>query len=545
MNFTFSKDIYSDSQVLKSNHWVYDSMYRLSMESKNAFSLNTTPLSVAELKFYLSEVDSSTLSEYGKELYNKVSDYLNSAPHNNDVNSYANIILAPEYYIRSNDQIETDNHYYYKDNFLSIPLGVGFGENFAFQATPTIGTSFYTQKRAEVFTNLPPNVSDAEWEIPRFVYGNFSKDFGKIGFNFQIAKQGLAIGKTEMGSIIYNDTFETDLYTQTSLYSKRFKFTLGFMQVDFDNFIYLHQYYFRPFDNLNITIIEGGLNHGNVDFKNLNPFILMHNLFSSDIYAKVDPTKYDLNRHYCAYLGLNVEYFPIKNLRLYGLFALSELQLPNELGDGTTKYAYANTLPDGYALQGGFDFNISTKNKNLVTTNFEALYILPFMYMRQSVDWSLVRVRHDKNHNKDIYSWLGSPYGPDTMAINFKVGYEYQDRLKLNLGYRLVMNGEMNYKVFDKDHKKDGVNYPAYYPSVLHQLGVLPFEEAKKIARNTNLSGVVESKHQITLECSYEFNEKLSVNGKVQENIVYNCQNQLHNFQSGLDCSFAVKYCIF
>lgn len=68
--------ITNDSQLLKENHWVYDAIYTLSFESKEVLFLDTPPISVGEIKFYLKQINYDTLSHSGKNLYDKVYNFL-------------------------------------------------------------------------------------------------------------------------------------------------------------------------------------------------------------------------------------------------------------------------------------------------------------------------------------------------------------------------------------------------------------------------------------------------------------------------------------
>ena len=68
--------ITNDSQLIKSNHWVYDAIYTLSYESKEVLFLDNPPLSVGELKFHLRQLDYEKLSDSGKVLYDDVYNFL-------------------------------------------------------------------------------------------------------------------------------------------------------------------------------------------------------------------------------------------------------------------------------------------------------------------------------------------------------------------------------------------------------------------------------------------------------------------------------------
>ena len=68
--------VVNDGQLLKSDFWIYQDLETLSLESKEVLFWDTTPVSVGEIKFYLKQLDYEKLSQNGKDLYNKVYDYL-------------------------------------------------------------------------------------------------------------------------------------------------------------------------------------------------------------------------------------------------------------------------------------------------------------------------------------------------------------------------------------------------------------------------------------------------------------------------------------
>ena len=68
--------VLNDAQLLKPGNWIYEAMQDLSTESRKAIFLDSQPISVGELKFYLSKINYESLSESGKGLYDKVEKYL-------------------------------------------------------------------------------------------------------------------------------------------------------------------------------------------------------------------------------------------------------------------------------------------------------------------------------------------------------------------------------------------------------------------------------------------------------------------------------------
>ena len=73
--------IVNDSQLLKSDSWIYEALSTLSLESQDTLFLDTKPISVGELKFYFSQIDFEKLSDSGKSLYQQVEKFLFSTKY--------------------------------------------------------------------------------------------------------------------------------------------------------------------------------------------------------------------------------------------------------------------------------------------------------------------------------------------------------------------------------------------------------------------------------------------------------------------------------
>ena len=79
--------------------------------------------------------------------------------------------------------------------------------------------------------------------------------------------------------------------------------------------------------------------------------MILHSFYAASFYSKENGEKYNLGNHYSSYLGITVDFMPIKNLRLYSLVAVTEFQLPDEITSAKGKM-----VPNGYGIQIGADF---------------------------------------------------------------------------------------------------------------------------------------------------------------------------------------------
>ena len=549
--------VVNDGQLLKSDFWIYQDLETLSLESKEVLFWDTTPVSVGEIKFYLKQLDYEKLSQNGKDLYNKVYDYLYTTSYIGKKNLQSQgiekdsstrfsvgIDFNPEVYFRTNKDIQSSVQYYYENWPLSAPIKFGVSDYVCLELDFFLGKNYYSSTSADSFTNIPLSGGDIEYEFPRFAYGSFGKTYEDWGYNFTIGKEGFSIGNTTLGSIIYNSTFETDAYSVASVYSPKFKYNLIFSQVTHKSFLYLHNFNVKILPNLKFSITEGGLREGPIELKYFNPTMIIHSFYGADIYKTEE--KYNLNRHYSSYLGFTLDYNPVKNLRLYFLYAMTEMQLPGEKNS-----SYGSLLPNGIGLQGGIDFSRPSASKGFYIGNIEAVYTCPYLYLKQSPDWSLVKLRFDKmNASNPVVSWIGSPFGPDTFALTLSFGYTQPQKWSAKAGYLLTMKGEIDgqkiqEKLPPKSEEDNPKKYPAYYPTVLHELGYLTEEEARELAQVQGLSGIIQYRNDVSISGEYWFSEKLKANAEGIYTFVFNNNHKKNDFQQGFELKLSCSYNIF
>ena len=271
------------SQIIKTGHWIYDDLTVLSTESKSTFILETQPVSVGEIRFFLNFIDYDNLSESGKIVYKRVNDYLGDEQDlikAEEFRFYLNLITEPEFYYKSNKDIDWSFDFNYKDFLLTMPVIIGFSDYFTFQTDFFFGKHAYAASQPDNFTNIPLQGPDIYFYFPSFAYFSGNITFDKWGISSHMGRTGMKVGNTSMGSIVYNNTFETDFYTQLNLYCKYLKYSMDVMEVDNTKFFYLHQLTFRPIKNLNLGIYEGSLLNAPFELRYLNPFNVMHNFGS-------------------------------------------------------------------------------------------------------------------------------------------------------------------------------------------------------------------------------------------------------------------------
>ncbi len=609
-------ETYGSQQLIPAGHWVYDALFMLSNETQRTSFATNAPISVGELKMYLNLVPYEKLGDAGKNLYDKLSDYLgekafkfdmgpvyfgfnlNAAPgvlyksnseldwsfatdytgHKNSVNGYD--ILLPENYrdkadgsnidwdkvqkteksekptingSGNNKNIEIAKYGAYSGfinsygskSFAELPLYLGWGDYFIIQSGITLAKSFWGMEKDSNVTNIFYNTSDMDFFWPKYAYGSAGKTFEKWGVNVSFGRQGLQIGKTLTGSVIYNSTFETEGYFQLNLYSPRMKYNLDVVQVSTDKYLYMHSVEARPlFDWIRFGIMEATLVQSGFEIKHLNPLMIMHSFGSwedSDYVSDVEKEYYG-EAHICQYMGISLELTPFKYSRLYFLYAQNEMQTPFELGS-----ANANSIPDGIGFQAGFELTVPDKNNGWWTGTLEGVYTTPFCYIKQGADWSLYSTRNDMQSNSSVplCSWIGSPFGPDAIGFQARVGYSQISKWNAELDYLFLAHGTNSFGLCNNTIEIDGKKYYAYYPSVLRKMGLITDEEAENIARTYVLTGSVQFTNRITAKASYNIAPHMSLSGRATYSFIFNNKNEEGNFAHGFEGSLIFEYKLF
>lgn len=546
----FSAQVVNDSQLLKSDNWIYDALETLSLETQNPIFLDTTPISVGELKFYLSQIESKidfeTLSKANEKLYLQIKEYLYTTkyfgknsnlkifPEDSAARFFFNTKINPEIYLRSNKNIAPTINYFYDDWLLSFPTIAGISENVALEIDLFFGKDYESSINPSSTSNIPSS-NEREFEYPVFAYGNVGNNFGNWGFSASIGKEGFSIGDTKLGSIIYNSTFETDAYSVLSAYSSNLKYNLIFSQVDSTKFLYLHNFNIKLFQFIKIGFTEGGLRNGPIELRFLNPSMFVHSFYAAEDYEKNENSK-----NYCSYMGITLDIFPTKNLRLYALWAQTELQTSSEL-----KNSYGKMFPDGYGIQTGIDFLIPSKKEGILKFNIEGLYTTPYLYVKQSPDWSMVKIEKKYGQHSDKASWLGTPFGPDTFALSCSFGFEKPQKSAIELQNLFLMKGNIGINTLLETTTIDGKKYPSYYPVTAYQLGVLDEEAAISEARHKGLTGTIQYRNDLSLSGEYYFFDFFKVAAEGTYTMIFNNNHEKGNFQQGFELKLVCGFNLF
>lgn len=565
---------HSSQQLVPAGHWVYDAVSSLCLESKFLSIADNAPLSVLELKFYLSTIDYDNLSYEGKILYDRTLEYLNERKFAIDLKPVkigVNLEVNPTVIARTNENVawsmSTDytcdmagyiSESTYTGNDFTKPLAViplvfDFSDLFVIETQFSIGASQFGLLKDDYFNhNLRYDISQYDFYTPKTAYASFGHVFDTgWGFNIHVARSGLQIGNAATDSIIYNSTFDTNVYFHTEVFSRRFKYEMNVIEINHsdneEKFMYLHSMEIIPWKWLKIGFLEGTLINGGFSLRYMNPLMILHSFgtwteMNSDWEEKVYG-----EAHTCAYMGLSLEILPCKNTRIYCLYAQDEIQPPTELTSDT-----ARAVPDGWGYQGGVEIKIPEEHGGWYALGFEGIYTTPYLYIKQAKEWSLYSYRYNmqSNGSTPMCSWIGTPFGPDAIGFQTKFGYTKPEKWSAEGNYLFLAHGTNSFGIFSEYSKYRDVYgiehvYNSYYPAVKYKTGAVSASEAESMARDFRLTGTVQFTNQIAVKGSYSFNKHVKAKGQLMYQFIFNNNNTADNFEHGIELSLGAECRLF
>lgn len=549
----------NDTQIIPSSSSIYDDFEILCSYAKQTFFIENKPISVGEFKFYLQRIEYEELSEEGKLLYTKIQVALNKNKDffpQEDIRFFINAQLNPEFYYRTNSDVDFTFNRYLTDYPLKFPFIFGFSNYVTIESDFFVGKNYPHTHSANNFSNIPFSGDDMEFNFPKFAYGSTGATFENWGVNFHVGKEGVQIGNTKLGSIIYNDTFETDFYSQLDLYSEHLKYLITVGQVEPEKYLYLHHLELKPFNTFSLSVIEGSLLNSNFELRYLNPFMIMHSFGSWYDYENKNPVEYKIygEQNFCAYLAFAFDWIPLRHFRIYGMFAQNEI-----LDLGGSRSDSALSVPDSIGGQLGFNYYHIFSDFSVLDFTLEAVYTSPYLYVKQSPDWSLYRLRGNVNGGGENETWLGSPFGPNTFAVNFYTQYNTNEKWKFGLGYLFKIQGEnplenvekkkISYTYTNDDDVEvtENVDIYDYYPSVEYELAKTDEEKlkAKNKGREMWMQGTKEYMNTLFVDVEYTLNYWTKITGKVSASYLMNTKHIDDKNDFSVEVALGCKYSLF
>lgn len=533
-------------ELIPSGHWIYDSVENICVELGIVNFADCQPMSIAELKVYLEEIDTSKLSDASLSEINEIYKYFEYEPlgFSSDI---VNIGLEPSVnlssFYKTNDDIDWIYNRYKRKPFINTPVSITASDYITLKMDLLLGMNKNSALKNDVYTNIPIREDYIDINFPDTGYFSTGYNFTqKTGISFQLGKGSRNIGKTLTGSIIWSDNVTGVSYGQFTLFSPEIKYTGVVSQFNVDRYMYTHQVDARFFKKFQFSVLEGVFVNAPMELRFLNPFTIFHGMAP---WREYDNKSRDSESHTCAYLGLKFQYTPFEKLKLYGLFAMTQFQTPYE----TSNYE-SDTTPNGLGGQLGSLYIIPLKSSR-IKFSIEASYAQPYLYIKESPNWSLVRTYAENMGSKryPFYEWIGSPFGPDTVSAEFKTTYEVLEKYSIDFIYLFMARGEMSENnVFTSMKDSDGNyawgglytgnDYPDdwCYPDKT-RMGSL--SEAKRRQSLVTPTGIPEFVNRFSLCSTYKFTKKIEGTFMPSVVFIFNNNHQTDNFDCGLELAAA------
>lgn len=534
-SFSFDGNVRNDQFLINARSNLYDDIFLLFAEQKKTPLVVSRPATIGQFKSWLSEINYHSLSDSGKKIFDNIGNEIGKVTmggHTGTLQFSFEGFLNPEFYTKTNENVDWVHDYFERPPFLDIPIYLSAMNFFATEIDFSFSQKYDVAAKHSNCKNMPYDFSkginivnaiyeDIDWTMPKIGYLSLGTQFGDSpsGINFFFGRSPLAIGNTKMRSIALSQAFEVDWIGKLQIYAPGIKYTVECEQVGTvkirdesgkivektNSYLYLHNFSARPFKWFQISWTEGVFVSAPFELKYFNPMMIMHqfsywNLYNDDNYSRV-----------CGYMAFNFEFTPIKNFRLYGIWAQTENQTSSE-----KESRYGKTVPQGYAAQVGINYKLDSPwfGDSYWNFNLEGVYTSPWVYIRQAQSGSLVKILDGAENLIGI----GSPEGPDSIIAQLSVDYKATQLWEAGISYRLSIHGE-NY--FDN---KTIDNYPGYFES--EKIPLEEIDDLVETASDWAPTGIAKTTNTVTLSGKYYFSPKFNLGGSTSFSFINNNKNK-------------------
>lgn len=536
-------------ELVPAGHWLYDSLKEISLESGIVNFADSAPATIQELRLYIDEVDEEKLSDSGRRQLSLIEEYL-GAENFSFASDLLSVGLEPsvsvEGFWKSEDDIDWTFDRYSRKPMLDMPATITLADYVTMSMDVFLGQNKGVSLHNDNYTNILYSPDDFDINFPDTAYFSTGKMLSeKTGFGFQLGRGSRSVGDTMMGSVIWDDHLTGVSYAELEFYAPNFKYTGTVSQFNVDKYVYAHQIDLRVLRKIQLTFLEGLLVNAPMELRYLNPWTVLHGWAA---WREYEPGDRDPESHTCDYFGIKAQYAPVPNVRVYGLFAMTQYQTPYE----TTNYPDSPT-PNGLGAQLGTEFYVPA-GMGRFRFGIEGYWADPFLYIKESPNWSMVRTYSENMGDKAIfYEWIGSPFGPDTISAQLDAGYEVPGKWSVNLSYLFMARGELSgTNVFEKMRDSEGrllwggqrtqfdtesEEHPEYssqwaYPSK----GYNDWEALKAL---TSPSGIPEYVNRLSLRGTFSANRWLSFTAQPAYVYIINRGNVSGETRNGFEIAFA------
>jgi hypothetical protein len=456
-------------KILFPGDWAYKAIGFLSREA-GIVLLADSSLTVQQAGRLLLEIDEDVLSESGRRTYRELRDYLNSdwpfTFRSDAVSGAVDPLFQPELFFKTGGDVPWIWDAYSRGSLVLLPVSISAGPWITAEMDLQAGQNEYAASLNNNYFNVPVDpVSQFDIHFPKRAFFSAGIPLGTAsGINFAIGQGDDFFGRTKTGSVIISEYLERVSYAQFSLYSPSFRYAAEVMQYEVNKYHYMHYLTVRPHKRISLSLAEGVMVNAPLELRFLNPLTIFHSSEAFKTYtdynedmghtdrktdAVYDPTG---GSRIGSYFGAKIEWQPVNFLRLYGLFAMNQLQLEIEKANWED-----DLTPDALAFQAGAELSLPMAG-GYWEFGLEGVYTYPYMYVLWDKHWSFYKEAPEIERITVRY-WTGSPFGPDSVAGVLWTGF-HASKWSAVFTFTVAAQGERSgLDIFDHDDIQSGDTY--------------------------------------------------------------------------------------
>ncbi len=495
--FSFSPD----TELVPSGHWIYDALDYLYADVGEANIAVYAPASHFEIRTCLDAIPLDRLSPQGLSLYRKV---LSSIGERTPVveTGAASFDTRPAVSLSARLRATNDAFFAFDRTadfnatkpLVSLPLELCFTPYVTGYSDLTLGEGYLASGLANNYTNIPNDASYVDMNWPKTAYLSAGNSFCTA----VVGRGALSYGNTYSGSMLLSDSADRLDYASLSFFTPHVRYTMLPVELAPNRFAYYHSLTFKPVGFLSVTFSEGSTVNSTLDLRYLNPFMVFHNYAGWNDGSAYGHT--GTGSPVGTQLGAELSVVPYRGVRVYGQFVMNQFQTSYELEN----WPDSAVLPNALGGTVGARYSIPIFDGFLAVTA-EGVYSNPWLYImdNKSISWYWSRneqVMPSGYGNTAVSGWLGSPYGPDTIACVLNARYDDAGNFGIGATYRLVNRGENGDLFLAYDESASG---KAFYPG--------PTERDRAIMLTP--SGNASLQHMVRLDVSKYIGSNLEFSG--------------------------------
>lgn len=542
----------SKQEVIPAGSWIFDSLARITMDCGRTDFVFYAPMTIEEIEFRLNEIDYDMLSPDASRHYDRVVEYFKyetPVSFGYDIlKMQAELDVNLEGYYKTENDVDWVYDRYRQKPLVYMPLKIVLADYCAMSMDVRLGIVNGYKIKNDNYTNIPINPDGIDLNFPHdyyFAAGHRITD--KTGFSLIFGTVGANFNRSLSGCISQSEYFTGATYADLSLYSPNFRYKMNLSQFNPDRYMYSHEIGMILGKKLQFTVKESLFVYAPMELRYMAPWNIFHGIAAWKDY---ETRREGGESNTCDFMSLKLDFTPVRNARLYGIFAMDQFQMPNETDDPE------DATPRGFAFQAGTEVFIPA-GEGAFHIWLEGTYTDPYMYIKASPNWSLVRYYQDLTGpmQDDFYTeWYGTPWGPDTVGGEISFGYEKSGAWSLTVDYLLKACGRYSGdKVFrglewdwkNRDKSKNGQDYHLWvYPSDDNDLATDStgkIDDAKTRQKYKTPHGIIEYVNRVSLKGTLTPVENLSIMVQPSYTHIYNLGNKLGENKGGFEIAVSVS----